>query len=81
MLRLGRAGAAVGVGEGHVSLVGPSASSPAVVALGSRHRGVVGGSHFRALASARALPVATDEAVLRLGRVGAAVELNNERVP
>ena len=54
-MRLGRAGAAVGVAEGHVSLVGPFPSSPAVVALGSRHRGVVGGFHFRTLARARAL--------------------------
>ena len=56
VLRLGRAGAAVGVGDGRVPLVGPLPSSPAVVALGSRHRGVVGGFHFRTLAArARAL--------------------------
>ena len=41
VLRLGRAGAAVGVGETRVPLVGSLPSSPAVVALGSRHRGVV----------------------------------------
>ena len=55
VLRLGRAGAAVGVGDGRVPLVGPFPSSPAVVALGSRHSGVVGGLHFRN-ACARARP-------------------------
>jgi len=53
VLRLGRAGAAVGVNEGRVPLVGPFPSSPAVVALGSRHRGVFGGFHFRTLVRAR----------------------------
>ena len=80
MLRLGRAGAAVGVGEERGPLVGPFPSSPAVVALGSRHNGVVGGFHFRTLVGARALSVATEDPVLRLGRAGAAVGVGERSV-
>jgi len=81
VLRLGRAGGAVGVGDGRVPLVGPFPSSPAVVALGSRHSGLVGGLHFRMLVCARALSVATGHTVLRLGRAGAAVGVGEERGP
>ena len=44
----------------------------------SVHNG--GGFHFRTLAHARALPVATDGAVLRLGRAGAAAGVGEGRV-
>ena len=61
--------------------MGPFPSSPAVVALGSRHRGVVGGFHFRTLVRVRTFSVATEDAVLRLGRAGAAVGVSDGRAP